>query len=151
MLTAGTVWAALLTYALMLVAFRYAKQRMFHVLVMTSVILFDLGMPVYLYIFKDWYRRLIVESEITSLLVWIHLMMIVMMYALYVMQVKTALRLLRSDNSVRIDHGAQGRAMLLVRALGHFYRRPTCRVLINMAVWEAAIYCPCGVELHPKP
>jgi len=84
---------------------------------MTSVILFDLGMPVYLYIFKDWYRRMIVESEITSLLIWIHLMMIVMMYALYVMQVKTALRLLRGDNSMRIDHGAQGRAILLVRAL----------------------------------
>lgn len=117
MLTAGTVWAALLTYALMLAAFRYAKHRMFHVLTMTSVILFDLGMPVYLYIFKDWYRRLIVESEITSLIVWIHLMMIVMMYALYVMQVKTALRLLRNDNSVRMDHGAQGRATLLVRAL----------------------------------
>jgi len=117
MLTAGTVWAALLTYALMLAAFQYAKHRMFHVLAMTSVILFDLGMPVYLYIFKDWYRRLIVESEITSLIVWIHLMMIVMMYALYVMQVKTALRLLRNDNSVRIDHGAQGRATLLVRAL----------------------------------
>lgn len=117
MLTAGTVWAALLTYALMLAAFRYAKQRAFHVPVMIFVILFDLGMPVYLYIYKGWYRRLIVESEITSLIVWIHLMMIVMMYALYVMQVKTALRLLRRDNSARIDHGAQGRAMLLVRAL----------------------------------
>ncbi|WP_239255732.1 hypothetical protein [Candidatus Nitrotoga sp. M5] len=83
---------------------------------MISVILFDLGMPVYLYMYKDWYRRLIIESEITSLIVWMHLMMIVMMYALYVMQVKTGLRLLRSDNGVRIDHGAQGRATLLVRA-----------------------------------
>lgn len=117
MLTAATVWAALLTYAVMLVAFRYAKQRAFHVLGMTSVILFDLGMPVYLYLYKDWYRRLIVESELTSFLVWIHFMMLVMMYALYVMQVKTALRLLRCDNSVRIDHRAQGRAVLLVRAL----------------------------------
>jgi len=111
------VWAALLTYGLMLAAFRYAKQRSFHVPIMISVILFDLGMPIYLYINKDWYRRLIMESEITSLLVWIHLMMIVMMYALYVMQVKTALRLLRDDDSVRIDHGAQGRATLLVRGL----------------------------------
>ncbi|MBL0039430.1 MAG: hypothetical protein IPP36_13760 [Nitrosomonadales bacterium] len=117
MLTAATVWAALLTYAVMLVAFRYAKQRALHVLGMTSIILFDLGMPVYLYLYKDWYRRLIVESELTSFLVWIHFMMLVMMYALYVMQVKTALRLLRCDNSVRIDHRAQGRAVLLVRAL----------------------------------
>ena len=79
MLTAGTVWAALVTYVLMLAAFRYAKQRTFHVLIMISVILFDLGMPIYLYLYKDWYRR--------------------------------------SDNSVRIDHRAQGKALLLVRAL----------------------------------
>ncbi len=117
MLTAGTVWAALVTYVLMLAAFRYAKLRTFHVLIMTSVILFDLGMPIYLYLYKDWYRRLIVENELTSFLVWIHFMMLVMMYALYVMQVKTALCLLRSDNSVRIDHRAQGKALLLVRAL----------------------------------
>jgi len=117
MLTAGTVWVALVTYVLMLAAFRYARQRTFHVLVMISVILFDLGMPVYLYLNKDWHRRLIVEGELTSLLVWIHFMMLVMMYALYVMQVKTALRLLRCDNSVRTDHRAQGKAVLWVRAL----------------------------------
>ncbi|RFC32480.1 MAG: hypothetical protein DID92_2727745474 [Candidatus Nitrotoga sp. SPKER] len=117
MLTAGTVWIALVTYVLMLAAFRYAKQRIFHVLIMVSVILFDLGMPIYLYLYKDWHRRLIVESELTSFLVWIHFMMLVMMYALYVMQVKTALRLLRCDNSMRTDHHAQGRAVLLVRAL----------------------------------
>lgn len=117
MLTAGTVWAALVTYVLLLAAFRYAKQRIFHILIVTSVILFDLGMPIYLYLYKDWYRRLIVENELTSFLVWIHFMMLVMMYALYVMQVKTALYLLRNDNSVRIDHRAQGKALLLVRAL----------------------------------
>ncbi|MEO6422494.1 MAG: hypothetical protein ABIR84_07405 [Candidatus Nitrotoga sp.] len=117
MLTAGTVWVAVATYVLMLTAFRYAKQRTFHVLVMISVILFDLGMPIYLYLNKDWYRRLIEENELLSFLVWIHFMMLVMMYALYVVQVKTALRLLRSDNSARIDHRAQGRAMLLVRAM----------------------------------
>jgi hypothetical protein len=117
MLTAGTVWVALVTYALMLAAFRHARQRMFHFWVMISVILFDLGMPVYLYLNKDWHRRLIVEGELTSFLVWIHFMMLVMMYALYVMQIKTALSLLRYDNSVRVDHRAQGRAVLLVRAL----------------------------------
>ncbi|MDQ3268265.1 MAG: hypothetical protein M3P47_06035 [Pseudomonadota bacterium] len=117
MLTAGTVWFALVTYALMLAAFRHARQRMFHLGVMISVILFDLGMPVYLYLNKDWHRRLIVEGELTSFLVWIHFMMLVMMYTLYVMQIKTALNLLQYDNSVRIDHRAQGQAVLLVRAL----------------------------------
>ncbi len=118
MLTASTVWVALATYVLMLVAFRYAKQyRMLHALTMISVMLFDLGMPVYLYLHKSWYRRLIVEGELTSILVWIHLMMIVMMYGLYVMQIKTALRLLRQDDSVRVDHRAQAKAVLWVRAL----------------------------------
>jgi hypothetical protein len=117
MLTAGTVWVALVTYALMWAAFRHARQRMFHLWVMISVILFDLGMPVYLYLNKDWHRRLIVEGELTSFLMWIHFMMLVMMYALYVMQIKTALCLLRYDNSVRVDHRAQGQAVLLVRAL----------------------------------
>ena len=101
----------------MLAAFRHARQRMFHLWVMISVILFDLGMPVYLYLNKDWHRRLIVEGELTSFLVWIHFMMLVMMYTLYVMQIKTALNLLQYDNSVRVDHRAQGQAVLLVRAL----------------------------------
>ena len=118
MLTASTVWVALATYVLMLVAFRYAKQhRTLHALTMISVMLFDLGMPIYLYLHKSWYRRLIVEGELTSILVWIHLMMIVMMYGLYVMQIKTALRLLRQDDSVRVDHRAQAKAVLWVRAL----------------------------------
>jgi hypothetical protein len=118
MLTASTVWVALATYGLMPVAFRYAKQhRTLHALTMIAVMLFDLGMPVYLYLHKSWYRRLIVEGELTSILVWIHLMMIVMMYGLYVMQIKTALRLLRQDDSVRVDHRAQAKAVLWVRAL----------------------------------
>lgn len=117
MLTAGTVWAALMIHAFMLAAFRYAKKRVFHVTVMISVILFDLGMPIYLYLYKGWYRRLIEEGELTSFLVWIHFMMLVMMYALYAMQIKTALKLLRADYGVRLDHRTQGQAVLLVRSL----------------------------------
>ncbi|CAE6695070.1 conserved membrane hypothetical protein [Candidatus Nitrotoga fabula] len=117
MLTAGTVWAALAVQIGMLLAFRYAKKRVYHVVTMIAVILFDIGMPVYLYLNKDWYRRLIEEGEIASFLIWIHLMMLVLMYALYVLQIKTALRLLRSDNSVRVDHRTQGRVVLWVRGL----------------------------------
>lgn len=117
MLTASTVWAALMVHACMLLAFRYAKKRSFHVITMISVILFDLSMPVYLYLYKGWYRRLIEEGEIASFLVWTHLMMLAMMYVLYVMQIKTALRMLRADNSVRMDHRTQGKVVLLVRTL----------------------------------
>ena len=117
MLTAGTVWAGFLTYALMFIAFKYARRRALHVPIMVCVTLFDFGMPFYLYLYKGWYRRLIIENELTSFLVWIHFMMLVMMYALYVMQVKTALRMLQGDHGVRTDHRVQGKALLLVRAM----------------------------------
>lgn len=113
---AGTVLVALLTYMLMLWAFLYAKRRAVHVPVMISVMLFDLAMPVYLYLNKDWHRRLIVEGELTSFLLWTHFLLLAMLYTLYIMQIKTALRLLRADDSVRAEHRAQGQAVLLVRA-----------------------------------
>jgi hypothetical protein len=106
------------TYVLMLVALRYSKRRVFHVPVMILVMLFDLGMPVYLYLNKEWHRRLIVESDLlTSLPLWTHIVMIIMLYALYVVQIRTALRLLRGDDSVRSDHHDQGRGVLLIRAI----------------------------------
>ena len=116
MMAADAVLAALATYALMLVAFRYARRRAVHMPIMIFIMLFDLGMPVYLYLNKDWHRRLIVEGELTSLLLWTHFMVLAMLYALYVLQIGAALRLLRGDNSARVDHRAQGQAVLLVRA-----------------------------------
>lgn len=113
---AGTVLVALLTYLLMLWAFVHAKRRAVHVPVMISVMLFDLAMPVYLYLNKDWYRRLIIEGELTSFLLWTHFLLLAMLYTLYIMQIKTALRLLRADGSARAEHRAQGQAVLLVRA-----------------------------------
>jgi hypothetical protein len=118
MLTAGTVWWALATYLLMLVGFRYAKHRAFHVPLMMSIILFDLGMPIYLYLNKDWHRRLIVETGLlTSLVLWTHVVMLVMLYALYVVQIKTALRLSRRDFSVRTSHREQAMGILMVRGI----------------------------------
>lgn len=113
---AGTVLAALATYVLMLIAFRYAKRRALHVPVMISVMLFDLAVPFYLYLSKDWHRRLIVEGELTSFLLWTHFLLLAMLYTVYAMQIKTALRLLRRDDSVRAEHRAQGQAVLVVRA-----------------------------------
>ncbi len=113
---AGTVLVALLTYMLMLWAFLHPKRRAVHVPVMVSVMLFDLAMPVYLYLTKDWHRRLIVEGELTSFLLWTHFLLVTMLYTIYVMQIKTALRLLRQDDSARAEHHAQGQAVLLVRA-----------------------------------
>ncbi len=118
MLTAGTVWCALATYMLMLVAFRYAKHRAFHVPVMIFIILFDVCMPFYLYLNKDWHRRLIVEGELlTSLVLWAHVILLIMLYVLYIVQVRTAIRLLRGDSSVRASHREQALGVLMVRGV----------------------------------
>lgn len=113
---AGTVAVAFASYLLMLAAFFLARQRSVHITVMTGVMLFDLAMPVYLYLNKHWYRRLIQEGELTSYLVWTHILLLITLYALYVLQIRAGRRLQQGDEAVRVEHRAQGKAILLVRA-----------------------------------
>lgn len=116
MFSAGTVIAATAIYLLMLAAFFLPRQRRFHGPVMIVAMVFDFCMPFYLYLTKDWYRRLITEGELTSFLLWTHLLLVLTLYMLYVMQIQSARRILRGDLSVRTDHHAQGKGVLLVRA-----------------------------------
>jgi hypothetical protein len=113
---AATVLAAFLTYLVMLAAFIWARRRAVHIPVMVAVMLFDIAMPVYLYMNKDWHRRLIVEGELTSFLLWTHFLLLLSLYMLYVMQVQVGRRLLRGDEAAREDHRGQGKAILWVRA-----------------------------------
>ena len=113
----ATVIAAVLSYLLMLAAFLRPHQRRFHIPAMIAVILFDLGMPFYLYTHRDWWRRLIEHQEILSILVWMHFFLLIVMYALDAAQVYSARKLLRGDPEARGDHRAQGKALLLVRGL----------------------------------
>ena len=117
MFSAGTVIAATAIYLLMLAAFFLPRQRRFHIPVMIVAMVFDFCMPFYLYLTKDWYRRLITEGELTSFLLWTHLLLVLTLYMLYVMQIQSARRILRGELNVRTDHHAQGKAVLLVRAL----------------------------------
>lgn len=116
MFSAGTVLAASGVYLLMLAAFYWPRYRRFHVPVMIGAMVFDVAMPFYLYFTKDWYRRLVVEGELTSFLLWTHLLLVLTLYMLYAMQIQSARRILRGELTMRADHGAQGRAILLVRA-----------------------------------
>lgn len=116
MFSAGTVLAALGIYLLMVAAFYWPRYRRFHVPVMIGAMVFDFAMPFYLYLTKDWYRRLVVEGELTSFLLWTHLLLVLTLYMLYVMQIQSARHILRGELGMRADHGAQGRAILLVRA-----------------------------------
>jgi len=111
---AGTVLFAAATYIIMLAGFYWARWRRLHIGIMVGVMLFDLFMPFYLYLNKDWHRRLIKEGELTSYLLWTHFLLLLTLYMLYIMQIQAGRRLLRGEGS-RAEHRAQGKAILVVR------------------------------------
>ncbi len=113
----GTVIAAAISYLVMLLAYFQPKRRYLHIPVMICVIVFDVCMPFYLYTHRDWWKRLIEQHEILSILVWFHLFLLIAMYTLEVMQIQTARKLLKGDADARVEHRGQGKAMLLVRGL----------------------------------
>ena len=93
---------------------------------MVSVMLFDITMPFYLVATRDWKTRLLVDGDILSFGVWMHFGLLITLYVLYVIQVQTALKILRSGKkAVDVDeletahreHRAQGIGILLARAL----------------------------------
>jgi len=114
---AASVIAVSITYLFMLAGYFMSRYRFLHIPVMVSIILFDLSMPFYLYTHRNWKRRLIDQQEILSFLVWMHIGLLVTLFALYLAQIHSARRLLKGDQSARKDHHSQGRALLLVRGL----------------------------------
>lgn len=116
MISEVLVFAAV-TYLLMLAAYRWHHVRAFHIPVMVGVMTVDLLIPVYLVFTRDWYRRLIVQEEIFSFMIWMHLIMVLSLYGLYALQIQSGLRLLRGDDSLRTGHRAQAIGILLVRGL----------------------------------
>jgi hypothetical protein len=112
-----TTTAALLSYLLMLAAYFLHRQRWFHIPVMLAIMAFDVSLPVYLYLHRHWWRRLIEHQEILSFGIWMHFALWIALYVLYAMQIHTARRILKGDATARVDHHGQGKAMLLVRAL----------------------------------
>lgn len=112
---AGTVLFAAATYIVMLAGFYWSHWRRLHIGIMVGIMAFDIMMPIYLYLNKDWYRRLIKEGELTSYLLWTHFLLLLTLYMLYVMQIQAGRRLLRGGGN-RAEHRAQGKAILIVRA-----------------------------------
>lgn len=112
-----TTLAALVSYLLMLAAFFLPRQRLFHIPVMLAVMVFDVALPIYLYLHRDWWHRLIEKQEILSSLVWMHLILLLAMYALDAVQILSARKMLKGDEAAREDHRSQAKALLLVRGL----------------------------------
>lgn len=113
----GVVWAAIASYLVMLIAFRLSHRRGIHMPLMAGLILFDLGMPFYLYATRDWYKRLIEHGDITSFGVWMHLGLVLTLYMLYVFQILTVRGVLANSEEARASHRGQGKALLWVRGL----------------------------------
>jgi hypothetical protein len=111
------IYAAGVSYLVMLAAYFLHRHRWFHVPVMVACLLFDVGMPIYLYTHRNWYHRLIEQGDMFSFGVWMHFGLLVGMYVLYAMQILTARKILRGDPAARADHHAQGKMMLLARGL----------------------------------
>ncbi len=112
-----TVLAAFSTYLLMLAAFFLARHRFFHIPAMIAIMLFDVGMPIYLYTHRRWWHRLIEQQDILSFLVWMHFGLLITMYVLDVAQILTARKLIKGDPQARAEHRSQGKALLVVRGL----------------------------------
>ncbi len=105
------------TYVLMLIAFFLVKYRPLHISIMSSVMVLDFLFPIWLVFNRDWYKRLIEQEEILSFMIWMHFMLVLALYALYVMQIITAHRMLKGEMEVKPDHRSQGIAVLIVRGL----------------------------------
>lgn len=108
---------AIASYCVMLFAFYMKKYRAVHVPLMASVVVLDILFPVYLILTHDWYKRLIVQEEIFSFMIWMHLMLVITLYALYITQISTARKMLQGDMTVKNGHRSQGMGILIARGL----------------------------------
>lgn len=111
------ITAALISYLFMLAAYFLHRQRWLHIPVMFAIIVFDVSMPFYLYLHHNWYKRLIVQGELISSLLWMHLGLLIAMFILDGVQVITARKVIQGDKAARNDHHTQGKALLIVRGL----------------------------------
>ncbi len=112
-----TITAALLSYVVMLAAYFLHRQRWLHVPAMLAIIVFDVAMPFYLYLHRNWWKRLVEQGDIASFLVWMHLALLIIMFVLDGAQLLTAHKIFKGEHAARTDHRTQGRALLVVRGL----------------------------------
>jgi uncharacterized membrane protein YozB (DUF420 family) len=111
------VIGSILTYILMLIAWRFFRPRAWHVSVMVICMLFDLCVPFYLYFARNWPHILIEKGEIMDYLVWMHVGLDILLFTLYFMQIKEGIQLWKGKNEVRDVHRQQAKVILAVRIL----------------------------------
>jgi len=112
-----TILVAVITLVIMIGAYFLSKNKVVHIGIMGAVIAFDIMMPVYLFMTRDWYTRLIEREDIFTFGVWMHFFVVLVLYVLYFFQVLTALKMLKKEDAdARTDHRAQAKGIILIRA-----------------------------------
>lgn len=114
-----TILVTIGTWLVMAAGFYLASHRRIHITIMVSVIIYDLLIPFYLFIARDWYTRLIIHQDILTFGLWMHFGLVLTLYVLYVFQILSARGILRrpADAQPRYEHRSQGIMILAVRAM----------------------------------
>ena len=115
-----SVILVLASFALLTSAWYWRQHRHFHITAMSTLILFDLLFPIYLYMTHDWIHRLIEQGELFSFLIWSHLILVLLLYALYILQISAGRAMVKGagDREKQQElHRKQFYAILTVRLL----------------------------------
>lgn len=112
-----TIAISIFTWLIMFGAFHLSRFRSVHMSVMLAILVYDLAIPVYLFTHRDWYKRLIENEDILTFGVWMHFMVVFLLYVLYVFQILAAKKIISNptDQVVRSEHRQQGIALLATR------------------------------------
>ncbi len=108
---------SLLSMLFMVAAFWRPRPRIWHVSVMAVCILYDIAIPFYLFSARNWPHILIDKGGIFDYLVWMHVVLDILLFTLYVMQVHAGIRLWRGGKESRLPHAQQAKVILAVRTL----------------------------------
>lgn len=117
-----SVILVLCSFLVMGTAMMMRQRPRIHIPLMGSVMLFDLCFPVYLYMTHDWKKRLIDNGELFSFMIWSHLILILVLYALYVLQAMEGRAIARAEGvaeqeNARQHHRIQAKGIFVVRLL----------------------------------
>ncbi|MDQ6955231.1 MAG: hypothetical protein Q9M20_07290 [Mariprofundaceae bacterium] len=119
---ATSVLLVLISFVLLAAAWHWRRFQRFHIAAMSFLVAFDVFFPVYLYLTHDWWKRLIVDGDIFSFLLWCHLILVMVLYALYALQIMAGRGMLRetSDSEYQYmqeEHRKQFLGIIVARLL----------------------------------
>ena len=109
--------ASILSYALMLVAYRFHRPRIWHVIAMSLCIVYGIGVPFYLFSARNWPHRLIDQGGIFNYLIWMHVGLDILLFTMFFLQITQGLKLWRGVEEAREIHAQQAKVILGVMLL----------------------------------